>query len=134
MVEDYDVSLLSRESIDALLAFLPYYRSKRARFGKPASIVQGCVYPSTLTRKSMRFIDACYKHSFVQSFDWQEWVRNRERLVSDGEGIERLCLADIGRLITVHIRSDRFCEGRLLKVMQSGQMARILTRLEEFQG
>jgi len=112
MADDYDVSLLSREGIDALLAFLPYFQDRSAELGEPVRVDAGCVCPAMLSEKSIEFCDACYKHGFVQSFDWQEWARNRERLVSDGEGIERLGLADVGRLITVHLRNDRFCDGQ----------------------
>lgn len=125
----YTASLITREGIDALLQFLPYFSSKRPSFGSEASIHDGRVEPSVLGETSEEFWKACYKHNFVQDFDWGEWSQSRQPLISRGEGIEDLDLADIGRLITTHIRGDRFCDGHLLEVMRSGQMARILERL-----
>ncbi len=128
---EYDVSLITREGIDALLHFLPYFNDDRARFGTEVSITDGCIAPSILTPKSMEFYEACYEHNFVQDFDWGEWSQSRQGMVSCGEGIEDLDLAGIGRLLTAHIRGDRFCDGHLLGVMRSGQMAHILERLME---
>jgi len=47
-------------------------------------------------------------------------------------GIESADQKGIGQLLTAHIRGDRFNDGHLLHVMDSGQMDRILKRLGEF--
>lgn len=126
---EYNASLITRQGIDALLEFLPYFGDKRNRFGRKTSGIGMTILPSTLTEKSTAFCEACYEHSFVQDFDWSEWSQSREKLISCGDGIEDLDLADIGRLLTAHCRGDHFCDGHLLEVMSSGQMGRILERL-----
>jgi hypothetical protein len=125
----YDASLITCEGVEALLQFLPYFEDRCARFGEEASVTDGCVFPSILTTESIAFCEACYEHSFIQDFNWGEWSQSRRRMISSGEGIEGLDLAGIGRLLTSHLRGDHFCDGHLLGVMRSGQMARILKRL-----
>lgn len=127
---EYNETLLTIAGIDALIGYLPYFSNKRARFGHPMRIDHGCVTYSSMTRKSQQFCDACYHYNFVQPFDWHAWVREHERLVFDGNDIENLSLGDIGRLLTSHMRGDRYCDQHLLKVMRSGQMRRILERLQ----
>lgn len=86
--------------------------------------------PSILATKSNEFCQACYEHGFIQDFDWSEWSQSQQRLVSTGDGIEGLDLVNIGRLLTAHLRGDRFYDGHLLEVIRSGQMASILSRLD----
>jgi hypothetical protein len=129
--DEYDETLITITGIDTLLGYLPYFSSKRARFGQPMRIDHGCTTFSSLTKKSQRFCNACYTHHFVQPFDWHAWSREHERLVFNGDAIEELCLADIGRLLTTHLRGDRYCDQHLLGVMRSGQMRRILKRLQQ---
>ena len=131
---EYDVSLITRDGINALLHFLPYFDVKLGRISTEASITDGCIAPSVLTQKSTEFYEACYEHNFIQDFDWGEWSHSRQRIISCGEGIKDLDLAGIGRLLTAHIRGDRFCDGHLLGVLHSGQMAHILNRLAELRG
>ena len=128
---DYDVGLLTPARMDALLEFLPYFQNQRARFGKPPTVVDMVASPTIFTEKSLRFYDACYETRFVQPFDWSAWTSRHERLVFRGEGIENLALEELGRLLTTHVRGDRFNDGHLLEVMRSGQMGRILARLRQ---
>jgi len=127
---EYDASQITRKGVDTLLQFLPYFSDQRTSFGDDASVTDGWVEPSIVDRKASDFCDACYEHGFVQDFDWGEWSQGRQRMITTGEGIERLDLAGIGQLLTAHLRGDRFSDGHLLEVMRSGQMARILRRLE----
>jgi len=128
--QEYDSSVIRREGIDALLSFLPYYQNKRAHFGTAPRMIETSLHCSKLTRKSNDFYQACYENGFIQSFDWQAWSEANIELVVNGEGIESLSIEGIGKLITTHIRGDRFVDGHLLQVMKSGQMARILERLQ----
>jgi hypothetical protein len=125
----YEASLITKEGVDALLKFLPYFCNKRSRFGTQSKNIDMTVIPSTLTKKANDFYEACYEHKFVQNFDWGKWSQSQQSLVHNGVGIESLDLTDIGRLLMTHIRGDRFCDGHLLAVMRSGQIARILERL-----
>ncbi|MCC5846248.1 MAG: hypothetical protein JJU05_18525 [Verrucomicrobia bacterium] len=132
--DNYEPSRITEKGIDALLIFLPYFRNINTCFGTQPDTIDMTVLPSAFTEQSTAFYKACYDHNFVQDFDWGKWSQSKQGLINKGLGTEELNLADIGRLLTAHFRRDRFCDGHLLKVMQSGQIARILDRLLVIRG
>jgi hypothetical protein len=131
---EYDSSLITHEGVDALLRFLPYFVNIKGHYGTETKNDNDGLGNAMLTKEATEFCEACYENKFVQDFNWSEWSQSRQKLISSGDGIEDLDLADIGRLLTAHIRGDRFCDGRLLAVMHSGQMTRILKRLVVLNG
>jgi len=78
-----------------------------------------------------KFVSACYKEHFIQDFDWGEWVRQYESELESDNFIRAADLVTIVRMLTAHIRGDRFCDGHLLSVMDNGTIGKILNRLHE---
>lgn len=79
------------------------------------------------------FVEAAYENGWVQAgFDWSEWAGTEEaRQLRDEESALASATADqLGRLMTVCIRQDRFVEGALLEAFDSGLMLRIVRRAE----
>lgn len=77
------------------------------------------------------FIDAAYLHGWiVNDFDWGEWSNSAEakRLHGDESAVADATVEQLRRLLTLHIRQDRFSEGALLKAFESGLMLRIVRR------
>lgn len=69
-----------------------------------------------------------YKNRWIIDFDWPSWGDEARRY----EHEEILATADletIRKLLTGHVRNDRFCEGHLLSVLESGLITAILRRL-----
>ena len=86
------------------------------------------------------FIDACYKAGWImQDFDgtewrsWVEWKSSDEalRLRDDPAALQSAAPEQIGRLLTVLIRQDRFVEGSLAGAFESGFLVDILRRIAE---
>lgn len=86
---------------------------------------------ASLSDRVMEFVEACYQANLVQSFDWSAWAKKNADLAHEGKGIESADLDGIIRLVTAHIRADRFVEGHLLEILKSGLMRRIVERLQE---
>lgn len=77
------------------------------------------------------FIDAAYLHSWiVKNFDWGEWSQSAEarRLHDDESALAHATAEQLGRLLTLHIRQDRFVDGALLEAFESGLMLRVVRR------
>ena len=128
-IPEYDLKFLTLAGMDALLEFLPYFQNKRSRFGKEPDVENHVHRPSLLSKKAIQFIGLCETTHFIQPFDWGAWIQDHPRVANRGDGIEELSLEELGKLLTAHVRGDRFCDGHLLEVMRSGQMARLLERL-----
>jgi Family of unknown function (DUF6508) len=77
------------------------------------------------------FIQAADRHGWIVSdFDWGEWPQSVEaaRLHDDESALAHATAEQLGRLLTLHIRQDRFVEGALLEAFESGLMLRIVRR------
>lgn len=124
-------SEVSKSQIDQLLTFLPYFKDGGDEFGENAHFDdQGSMLPSVLNEKTDEFYRACYDLGFIETFDWMAWSREKSDLVNSGIGIESLDLEDIRKLLTTHIRGDRFHDGHLLEVLRSNTITKILERLK----
>jgi hypothetical protein len=64
-------------------------------------------------------------------FDWPDWQGEAARLSADSSLMDRADLETIRRLLTTHIRKDRFCQGHLASVCESGHIVAALKRLKE---
>jgi len=76
------------------------------------------------------FVQALYDHGFIQNFDWPGWDEAQGYV----ERSERLATADLEtciKLLTTHVRKERFCEGHLAEMIISGHLLAVLRRLEE---
>lgn len=70
-------------------------------------------------------------NNFQQPFDWGSLQGEAERLVDDAELLKRCDLQTCVKLLTLHLRKDRFCGGHLASMIECGHIARILKRLWE---
>ena len=71
-----------------------------------------------------------YRNELFLAFDWRSWQPTANEFLNS-EVIASASLDDICKLLTLHIRKDRFCDGHLLVVANSGQLYRILLRLQQ---
>ncbi len=80
------------------------------------------------------FIEGLYSAGLVTEFDWMEWTDQAQRYVDDQNLVESGDILTIQKLITTHVRNDRFCDGHLSAMIQNGHIAAILRRLQELIG
>lgn len=76
------------------------------------------------------FIRALSGNGFIQPFDWMNW-REGEQLVDNPALLRRANLQILRKLLTAHVRADRFTEGHLAGTFESGHMTLILKRMAE---
>lgn len=72
-----------------------------------------------------------YEQKIIIVFDWTSWGDEVKRYQAEPEALARANLLTLRKLLTAHIRADRFVEGRLASVLESGHIAAILRRLKQ---
>jgi hypothetical protein len=129
-MNETSVPEIGPEQIDAVLEYLPTFERPgyqagewRTREGSFPSFV----YHSEVTD----FIQTLYEQGFVIYLDWTSWREHAERYQSDSASLAEADLLTLRKLLTVHVRADRFVEGHLAGVFASGHIAAILRRLEQ---
>jgi hypothetical protein len=78
------------------------------------------------------FVRTLYDSRVVESFDWPGWMRaNGQTLMADPGAIANASLEDCRRLLAAYVRGDRFNDGLLISVAESGVLVAILERIRE---
>ena len=122
-----------RRQIDALLAFLPVLEGRHAgewRGGERQKDGSITMPYFEYSERMLAFIRACGANGWIEVFPWPEWADEARRLHDDAD---RLANADVGtirKLLTLHIRNDRFNEGHLAAMVEDGHLAAVVRRLE----
>lgn len=128
---------LSKRNVEALLAFLPVFEAPSFVAGKWSEVqeIQGeTELPYFVQSQAVSdFMDACYRNGFVTDFDWGSpaWQEQVQRYMDRPERLGDADLVVLRRLITTHIRNDRFCDGHLAKMFEGGHIVAILRRLKD---
>lgn len=79
------------------------------------------------------FVQAAYQYEWVSSdVNWVEWKQTPEaqRLRDEPDVLSQASEHDLVCLLTTCIRQERFCEGALESVYESGLLTGILQRAE----
>lgn len=120
-----------------LVAFLRDFEDPDFDFGQmrsPDEREAGVfVFPmAVLSSRANDFVMRAYRVGAIAPFDWGTWVRAEGRAyIDDPESVERADFDDIRKLLTAHVRQDRFVEGHLLHAFDAGRINAILRRLKE---
>ena len=73
-----------------------------------------------------------YEAGVIFSFDWMEW-KEAEHYINDPTMLRSADEATLRRLLTLHVRADRFNEGHFVEMFKSGHMTALLRRARELQ-
>lgn len=75
------------------------------------------------------FIRACGVNGWLEPFDWMVWLPEAQYLHDHPEVLETASVETLRKLLTLHIRRDRFFEGHLANMIHDGHIAAILRRM-----
>ena len=79
----------------------------------------------------MEFIQVLDDNDWVTpQFDWGEWQESATRYIESREMVESADAVTIQKLLTTHVRADRFCEGHLASMFENGHIVVVLRRLK----
>lgn len=113
-----------------LLNFLEPLRneSRAARTGDmTGNSADNLIYENVVYRN---FFTALHTSNFVIVFDYNDWLSNNPVDLDSQEFLDNADLETLQKLVTAHVRINRFSEGHLEKLMQEGYFVRVLERLE----
>ena len=118
------------EGIAAMVALLPEFEADGATAGEWRG-EEGSMPYFDLSPWMGRFIQIAYDGGFVSPFDWTNWQDEAGRYVDNPDAVAGADLETIQKLITSHVRKERFCEGHLSGMFECGHLTAILRRLAE---
>jgi len=127
MLEHKNITI---ENINRILEFLPYFESTDNKFFKIDTT--DLMYPYLYDKKVLDFEKALYDENIVYSFDWAEWQSEAEKYFNNPELLKTTDIETIRKLLTLHVRKERFCSGHFASMISSGHIINILKRLKEF--
>jgi hypothetical protein len=120
-----------RERLAGLAAFLPVFEAEGFSFGEWHA-EEGHFPYYELSDAALALIREVGRLGWMTVFDWPQWARSPDgqRLLNDQNEVAQASVDDLQRLLTVHIRADRFTEGHLASAYESGDLNAILRRAE----
>lgn len=126
-----------RNRLFAIARFAAIFSNPKFQFAiwhEPSPVKAGVFEMSycALTHDADDFVQAAYDAGWVKSFDWSSWVNTSEaqELNNSTSHISAASEEQISKLLTAHIRRDRFCEGALQSAFESGVLTAIVRRAE----
>jgi O-acetyl-ADP-ribose deacetylase len=131
-----DPNIITPHDVDEVLQYLSYfanpnnkfYEIDKSSFSNPDVIN---IEPYIYSHKVSEFITTLYRCNFIQEFDWSSWHHECEKYQKDPHLIGDINLETIIKLLTTHVRADRFVSGHLVSVIDDGHLLKILQRLAE---
>ncbi len=131
-----DLSLVTTDGIRRLLSFLPLLSEPGAKHGdgpnfEPAGKNTVAYIPAMISETAENFVQACEDEHFVQPFDWHAWSKRHQAELNDAAFIASSDMTMIVKMLTTHIRANRFCDGHLLTMLNDGIIVQILKRLNQ---
>ncbi len=120
---------LKNNNFDAVLKYLPYFKDKTNSF---YTIEKGNFYdPYKYSSEVYEFLDILYKHKFIIIFNHPKWQTEALKYIEDPELLKSADLLTLRKLLTLHVRKERFCSGHLAAAIDTGHLFKILERLKE---
>ncbi|MBX3323198.1 MAG: hypothetical protein KF757_09440 [Phycisphaeraceae bacterium] len=120
-----------REQLEGLVAYKRVFTGDTFTFG--VMKFGGGMPMYDFSDGASRFMDDMYRLGWVKAdFDWPAWAGTPEaqRLVNDAAALEAATAEDLARLLTAHLRQERFCEGHLGGMFDTGHLTAIVVRAE----
>lgn len=86
-------------------------------------------------RTFLSFLDALNYTGFVESFDYISWAKERNKATDSVEDaaaeVDEADLEELRKLMTMHIRIERFSEGHIQKLYEAGFFNSFFDRLNK---
>ena len=117
---------ISKDQINAIVLFLPIFKSEGFQFGHWTS--EKGVFPYfTLSREAHAFYVALYDNGWIIPFDWGAWQEEAVRYVNDVTLLEEADLETLRKLLTTHVRKIVFAKGILIICLNVGTSPQYLS-------
>jgi len=127
---------ITAANIEALMPFLETFEQSGFSSGTwhfPESDELGNIVAPyySFSEAVCSFTRTLYDNGWVEPFDWVEWQAEANKYVDSPELIQSADAETIRKLLTTHVRKDRFCEGHLNAMFEKGHICALLQRLKQ---
>jgi hypothetical protein len=130
MSDTVDVPEISAEQMDAVLRFLPIFQQPGYSFGE-VQAPEGQFPYYAESHEVLEFVQVLYETEMVFPFNWNQWQEEARQYMDQPEKLASADLLTLRKLLTTHVRVDRFSEGHLGQMLENGHVTAILKRLGE---
>jgi len=80
-------------------------------------------------REAVKLLKVLEEDGWILDFDWPAWQPKASYYYRHPEKLSEAPLPTLRRLLTVHARKDRCCEGHVAAMIGGGHMLEILRRV-----
>jgi len=129
MKDTHAIPDIGQGQLDAVLRFLPIFTRSGYRYAE-LQTPEGQLPYYAYSDEVMEFLQVVYDQQIIFSFDWPQWQDEAERLCLNSQALDRADLLTLRKLLTTHVRKERFCEGHLAGMFERGHIVAVLRRLE----
>ena len=126
---------ISKENLAAILKYIPVFDKEGF---EPAELIKSdgdrdvVTFPAySYCDEVLNFVRDLYDNNIIYSFDWPAWEDEAVKLYKDPKALASADLDTLRKLLTIHVRKDRFSEGHLAAVIRDGHVLAILKRLAD---
>lgn len=120
--------MITVASLDRVLAYRPVFE-RQSNDLYEVRLDLSMFDPYVYAPEVDEFIQLLYRENLVTDFNWTAWTREAEQFMSDSQRLESADLETIQKLLTTHVRAERFSSGHFAKMIQTGHILAILNRL-----
>jgi hypothetical protein len=122
---------LESSHVAALLEFLPVLSAPGFCPGGEIPVDDEGYQDEAFVKLVSKFMDACYKNGFIVKFNWEAWEAEAAAYESEPARLQAADLPQLRRLLTWHVRQNRFAKGHVAIMIAKGHILSILRRLKE---
>lgn len=132
-----NIPQISKENVKKILDYSPFAKPKTANMLQASPGGVRDVFVIDEVREFLAQLDVT---GFNLVFDYQQWINEMQSdinarsvgdFLTDVHYLQNADLDTLRKLITTHIRTDRFVRGHLTSLFNSGYMTLFLSRLSE---
>lgn len=120
---------ITLNNIAVILAFLPSFKNLNSALYQTTTDDNFRFELIQYSDEFSNFIKTLYHENFIIAFDWVTW-QNEATFVNDPQLLNLADIDTLQKLLTTHVRKERFCNGHLAAVSKNGQLLAILKRLK----
>lgn len=127
--ESESVSTVTVKGIDKVLSFLPLFERRGSKFYE-INAQKGLLAPYTYSNEVNGFIQSLHDEGFILlSFNWGVWLGEANQYVNNPGLLQFADLLTLQKLITTHVRAERFNSGHLAQLIENNHILATLKRL-----
>lgn len=123
------VSTVTAKGIDKILSALPLFERKGTKLYQ-INAQHSLLEPYTYSSEVNGFLQTLHDEGFILStFNWGVWLEEANQYVNEPDLLHYADLLTLQKLLTTHVRMERFNSGNLAQLIDNGHILEVLRQL-----